>query len=44
MAVNFEFAETIDLPEPKGITEREMRKQRTDRGYKETRLLPTHSM
>jgi hypothetical protein len=41
MAINFDFAETIDQPEPKRFTQREMRQQRTNQGYKEVPISHT---
>lgn len=41
MAVNLDFAETIEQPEPKRFAEREIRQKRTDRGYKEIPILHT---
>jgi hypothetical protein len=41
MAINLDFAETEERQEPKRFIEREIRKQKADQGYKETRVLHT---
>jgi hypothetical protein len=42
MAVNLDFAEVEERQEPKRVTERELRRKRTDRGYKEISITHTY--